>query len=78
MAKIAEDDSVNLYTDTCGVESKGNPDIPYRTCLRVKEFSVEETQAFRLACRKNNCTIQGAAQIAAAIAAGRMRKSPLY
>ncbi len=58
------------YTDILGVESSKNPSLPRRTCLTVREFSKEETEALRLACRKNKTTIQGAAQIAASVAAG--------
>ncbi len=42
----------------------------------MREFSLEETEAFRLACRKNNCTIQAAAQIAGTIAIGRASLPP--
>ncbi len=39
----------------------------------MKEFTVDETKEFRLACRKHNCTIQSAAQIASCIAIGNVK-----
>ncbi len=61
----------NEFVARNNVESARHPDLPYHTGLILKEFTKEETELFRITCRKHNCTIMGAAQVVAAIAVGR-------
>ena len=61
-----------VFVEKRGVESSKDPKIPYRTCLTIKEFSSEQVQKLRLACRVSNTTIQAAAQTAGAIALAKL------